>query len=218
MTVPIKQNKKELTRELNRLKILNAAEELFSKLGYDGASINMIAQKAEVPKANVHYYFKNKDTLYEAVLERIISTWNLGLDNISVEDDPAIILYNYIKNKVHLAIAKPLQSRLFATEIIRGAPYLSDYLRKNTRPWVREKCTLFQDWINAGKMDAVDPNHLLFHIWSTTQYYADFQTEVLLVLNKLEYEDSDLTRITDSISHIILKGIGLEVPTLSTNS
>ncbi|WP_158969361.1 TetR/AcrR family transcriptional regulator [Paraglaciecola sp. L3A3] len=209
MTVTIKQNKKELAREINKLKILNSAEELFSKLGYDGASINMIAQKAELPKANVHYYFKNKDTLYEAVLERIISHWNLGLDNVTVDDDPAVVLHNYIKNKVQLAINQPLQSRLFASEIIRGAPYLADYLRKNTRPWVRSKCQLIQQWVDAKKIDKVDPNHLLFHIWSSTQYYADYQAEVLLVMNKLEYEEHDVAEITQSISDIILKGIGL---------
>ncbi|MDU0355047.1 TetR/AcrR family transcriptional regulator [Paraglaciecola aquimarina] len=212
MSITTKQNKKELVRELNKLNILNAAEELFSKLGYDGASISMIAQKADLPKANVHYYFKNKDNLYEAVLQRIISNWNLGLDDVTVDDEPAKVLHKYIKNKVKLAINKPLQSRLFASEIIRGAPYLADYLRKNTRPWVRAKCQLFQDWIDANKMDKVDPHHLLFLIWSTTQYYADYQAEVLLVQNKLEYEENDVTQITHSITSIILKGIGLAMP------
>jgi TetR/AcrR family transcriptional regulator len=206
------QTKKEVTREKNQQLILAAAEKLFSELGYDGASMSKIAKEAALPKANVLYYFKNKDNLYETVLDNILAEWNLGLDNVSIDDDPASVLYNYIKNKVILAVEKPVPSRLFASEMIRGAPYLQDYLLKSTRPWIQAKYNLFQGWIAAGKMDKVDPNHLLFAIWSTTQYYADFQAEVLLVLDKPAYEHKDVVAITQSIAQIILKGIGLTLP------
>lgn len=212
MTTQIKPNKKEVTRERNQKLILNAAEQLFSQLGYEGASMSMIATAAQVPKANILYYFKSKDGLYEAVIDRIIAHWNLGLDNVTADDDPATVLYNYIKSKVILAINEPLQSRLFASEILRGAPYLQNYFRTNTRPWVKQKVDVFQAWMDAKKIDAIDPYHLLFTIWATTQYYADFQSEVLLVMNKLEYDETDVAHITQSIAHIILKGIGVKVP------
>ncbi|WP_441002780.1 TetR family transcriptional regulator C-terminal domain-containing protein [Pseudocolwellia agarivorans] len=212
MTEEIKQNKKEATREKNQQLILAAAEKIFAQLGYDGASMSMIAKEAGVAKANVHYYFTSKEGLYETVLENIVSSWNLGLEEVTVEDDPAVILYKYIQYKVILSIEKPMQSRLFAIEMIRGAPFLQDYIRKNSRPWFREKYELLQAWMDAGKMDQVDPNHLLFTIWSTTQYYADFETEALLLLNKYEYEESDVKAITQSIAQIILKGVGLSIP------
>ncbi|MBQ4832909.1 TetR family transcriptional regulator C-terminal domain-containing protein [Pseudoalteromonas sp. MMG010] len=213
MTTEIKLNKKEVTREKNQQLILNAAEQLFSQLGYDGASMSMIAKAAQVPKANILYYFKSKDGLYEAVIDRIVVNWNLGLNDINATQEPAIVLYNYIKNKVSLSIAQPLQSRLFAGEVLRGAPYLQNYISSSTRPWVKKKAALFQSWIDQGKIDSVNPYHLLFTIWSTTQYYADFQSEVLLILDKKDYTPQDITEITDSIAQIILKGIGLSVPT-----
>ncbi len=212
MSTQTKPNKKELTRVKNQTLILDAAEQLFSQLGYDGTSMSMVAKEAGVPKANILYYFKSKDGLYENVIDRIIAHWNLGLDNVTPEDDPARVLYHYIKSKVILAVNQPLQSRLFASEILRGAPYLQNYFRTNTRPWVKQKVDLFQAWIDANKMDNVDPYHLLFTIWSTTQYYADFQAEVLLVMNKLEYDETDVAQITQSTAHIILKGIGLKIP------
>jgi len=205
-------NKKEVARNKNKGLILAAAEKLFAQAGYDGASMSMIAREAGVPKANVLYYFKTKDNLYEAVLDRIIGVWNLGLENVIIEDDPAVILYKYIQLKVKLAIDNPKLSRLFASEVIRGAPYLQSYFRKNTRPWIKEITTLFQAWMDAGKMNQVNPNHLLFTIWSTTQYYADFEAEVLVVLNKLEYENSDVDEITQSVAQIVLNGVGLKVP------
>ncbi|MDM7861333.1 TetR/AcrR family transcriptional regulator [Alteromonas sp. ASW11-36] len=212
MTVDSRQSKKEVTRLKNELRILDAAEKLFSQAGYDGASMSMIAKEASVPKANVLYYFKSKDNLYEAVIDRIVSTWNLGLDNITPAHDPAEVLYNYIRAKVKLAIKQPMQSKLFASEIIRGAPYLKDYLRVKARPWLRDKVCVFEAWMQQGKMDTVDPNHLLFTIWSATQYYADFEAEVLLVMNKIEYEDADFDAITQSVASIILKGVGLTIP------
>lgn len=211
-SIPQPQNKKEAVRAKNHALILDAAEELFSKHGYDGASMNAIACKANVPKANVHYYFKSKDNLYEAVLERILSNWNLGLIDITVNDDPAKVLAHYIKLKVRLACEQPLQSRLFATEIIRGAPYLSEHIRSKTRPWLRAKTDIIQAWIDSGKIDPIDPSYLLFMIWSTTQYYADYQTEILLLQNKQEYEDIDIENITHNICQVILKGIGLSLP------
>ncbi|MCU4676056.1 TetR/AcrR family transcriptional regulator [Catenovulum sp. 2E275] len=209
---PTKQNKKELARQKSQALILDAAERLFSSSGYDGASMNAIANEANVPKANVLYYFKSKDNLYEAVLERILSNWNLGLIDISVNDDPAVALYKYIYLKVRLACEQPMQSRLFATEIIRGAPYLGDYIRNNTRPWFRKKIEVLQAWIDANKIAPVDPTHLLFMIWSSTQYYADYQTEILILQNKLEYEESDIQAITRSIAQLILGGLGLKLP------
>lgn len=217
MTENIKQTKKELSRQKNHQLILDAAEVIFSKGGFEGASMSIIAKQAGVPKANVHYYFQNKANLYAMVLERIITQWNLGLENVKVEDDPAIALHNYIAQKVTLAITKPMQSRLFATEIIQGAPYLNDYISEQVRPWMKTKTEVIQAWIDHKKINPIDPTHLLFSIWATTQYYADFQTEILLILNKQEYEKTDITNITKTVSQLILGGLGLTSPSDISN-
>ena len=212
MTAEVKKNKKELTRQKNYQIILDAAEELFARTGYDGASMSLIANKAGVPKANVHYYFQHKDNLYKMVLDRIIAKWNLGLENITADDDPASVLHHYIHDKVTLAVTQPMQSRLYATEIIRGAPSLHDYLCDQTRPWLKDKVSIFQTWIDQGKMKRIDPMHLLFSIWSTTQYYADFQTQILLIMDQEEYNKHDVEKITQTVSQLILGSLGLTVP------
>ena len=212
MTNETKQNKKEITRQKNYQLILDAAEGLFARMGYDGASMSLIAKEAGLPKANVHYYFQHKENLYKTVLDRIISQWNLGLENINPEDDPASVLHLYIKDKVSLAIAHPMQSRLFATEIIRGAPYLKDYIREDVRPWFNSKIEVIQSWIDQGKIKEIDPIHLLFSIWSTTQYYADFQTQVFLIMDLQEYGEQDVDKITQTVSQLILGSLGLTVP------
>ena len=212
MTDDIKQNKKEITRQKNYQLILDAAEGLFAQMGYDGASMSLIAKEAGLPKANVHYYFQHKENLYKTVLDRIINQWNLGLENIKAEDDPASVLHNYIADKVALAIAQPMQSRLFATEIMRGAPCLKDYIRDDVRPWFNTKIDVFQAWIDQGKIKPIDPVHLLFSIWSTTQYYADFETQILLIMDQQEYGQQDVEKITKTVSQLILGSLGLTVP------
>lgn len=196
-------------REHNSQKILYAAEREFVKHGYKGTSMQSIADAAELPKANVHYYFKSKQKLYTAVLSDILERWNEILADMSQEGDPAETLENYIRAKVDLSIRFPQASKIFATEIIQGAPNLKEHIRTEMRQWVREKVKIIESWIDQGKMTPVDPEHLIFMIWSTTQHYADFETQVLTITNKLEYEADDVTKIGDFLCHMILTGCGL---------
>ena len=213
----IEANKKYKTgkiREQNYQVILDAAELIFAQNGYKGASMMAIADIAGLPKANIHYYFKNKSTLYAAVLERIIAEWNSGLDEISPDDDPAVVLATYIYDKVRLACEKPLPSKLFASEIISGAPYLADYIKNDMRAWLASKVAVFNAWMQAGKMRQLDAEHLIFMIWATTQHYADFETQVLLIRNRVEYTQDDIEHIASFVCNMLLNGCGLSLPNL----
>jgi TetR/AcrR family transcriptional regulator len=192
--------------------ILHAAQEEFAAHGFKGARMQAIADRAHLPKANVHYYFNNKKALYLAVLNNIITSWNVFFNDVSVEDDPATALDLFIRQKIRMSFNEPSASRLFASEIIQGAPYLSDYLRNVMRPWVRDRANIIQAWIDAGKMPPTDPVQLIFMIWATTQHYADFQAQVLIILNHADYEDHMIEHIADFLSRTILTGCGLKLP------
>ncbi|MDD9976575.1 MAG: TetR family transcriptional regulator C-terminal domain-containing protein, partial [Boseongicola sp.] len=51
------------------------------------------------------------------------------------------------------------------------------------RELVDEKASIIQQWIDDGKLARIDPHHLIFSIWATTQHYADFDVQVRMVLN-----------------------------------
>ena len=161
-------------RERNREKILAAAEEEFASNGYKGATIQNIAERAGLPKSNVLYYFSNKKRMYSAMFDDILGRWNKVFSDIRPEDDPAEALSTFIRTKVEMSRRYPLASRLFAMEIIQGAPFLMDHLRTNMREWVRGRAEVIQHWIDEGRMAEVDPVQLIFLIWSSTQHYADF--------------------------------------------
>jgi TetR/AcrR family transcriptional regulator len=197
-------------RQKNQLRIIAAAEDEFVTFGFKGASMKRIAERAELPRANIHYYFKNKVDLYAAVLGDIVEVWNSTIADINPEDDPKETLTAYIRAKILSAKESPNASRIFASEIIHGAPHIGSYLKQEYRVAILNITDGFQSWIDQGKMDAVDPMHLLFMIWGATQHYADFGVQVRAAMNKDSLDDDDFEKIISSITHIILKGCGLK--------
>jgi TetR/AcrR family transcriptional regulator len=197
-------------RKKNEAVIIAAAEKEFLEYGYKGASMKRIAERAGLPRANIHYYFKNKLAVYGAVLRGTVCLWNAIFDNINSTDDPATALAQYIRAKVMFSKTNAPASRIFASEILHGAPYLSEYLKTDFRNWIQQKCEVIQCWIEQGKMDAVDPVHLLFFIWGATQHYADFGVQVQFAMGKDELSDEDFEAIAKNMTHIVLKGCGIQ--------
>jgi len=134
-------------RDAHLTAIRAAAEEEFAQKGYSGASVQAIADRAGLPKSNVQYYFKRKTNLYVSVLNDIVELWNRSLSEIDVEDDPAVALDRFIREKTRLAFAHPRASRLFALEIVSGAPNLRDYIATDMRRWVNERADVISQWV-----------------------------------------------------------------------
>ena len=203
-------------RTKNYGKIIKAAQEEFASKGLNGARMQAIADRAGLPKANIHYYFKDKVTLYTSALNSVMETWNVFFGSSAAAQEPKKTLDQFIRNKVRLAFEDPLASKLFATEIIQGAPHLSEHLEKVMRPWVKGKAQIIQSWIDSGKMPQTDPVLLIFMIWATTQHYADFQAQVLRIMGREDYDEEMVRQVSDFTSEIILAGCGLIQPNVNS--
>ncbi|MBD8614664.1 TetR/AcrR family transcriptional regulator [Pseudomonas putida] len=196
-------------RQKNEEAILKAAEDEFARHGFKGTSMNTIALNAGLPKANLHYYFTNKLGLYIAVLSNIIESWDSTFNTLQAEDDPAQALTRYIRAKMEFSRRQPLASRIFAMEIISGGECLSEYFSQDYRSWFAGRAAVFKAWIDAGKMDPVDPVHLIFLLWGSTQHYADFATQICRVTGQARLTREDFEQAGDNLIRIILKGCGL---------
>lgn len=205
-----KPRRRSRIREAHEAKILLVAEDLFSCNGYNGTAIETIAEHAGMSKQNLLYYFSSKEVLYSRVLENILDLWVDKMALLEQEgEDPAEMLRNYIRGKIELSRTNPKASKVFAIEIINGAPYLKDYLKSRLTPALEADVQLVRDWIAEGKLDPIDPYHLFFLIWSSTQTYADFSSQIELSLRKDQLEQEDFQAATEFLTHVILKGIGL---------
>jgi len=194
-------------RKKNQSIILKAAEQDFLEHGFKGASIKGIAERAGIPRANVHYYYKNKEAIYSDILLEILSLWDASI--ITSDEEPAKVLGDYIVAKVMYSKSNPEASRIFAGEFIHGAPRLQNYLNTSFKTWIDEVKATIEGWIAQGKMDVIDPLHLLFTIWGATQHYADFSPQVTAAMGKEKLSDEDFEQAAKTLSQIILKGCGI---------
>jgi len=166
----------------NETRILSAALEVFSEKGFHGATLDRIASTAEMSKPNLLYYFKSKEEIHIALLTDLLDVWLAPLREISPDGEPATEIGSYIRRKLESSREFPRESRLFANEILAGAPHIGSFLQSQLKQLVDEKAAILQRWIDDGRLASCDPRHLLFAIWSTTQHYSDFSVQVRHVL------------------------------------
>lgn len=162
----------------NRRKILDAALEVFSQHGYRGATLDQIAEHAGLSKPNILYYFDGKEAIHVSLLNKLMETWLDPLHEMDPNGDPLEEICAYTRRKIRMSRKYPRESRLFANEILQGAPRMSPHLESGLKPLFDEKCAVIRDWMAQGKINTVDPRHLIFSIWATTQHYADFEAQV----------------------------------------
>lgn len=189
--------------------ILRAAEHVFARAGFAGATMAEIATRAGVPKSNLHYYFRTKQALYRAVLAHTLQLWLSETDIIRAELPPQVALEQYIRAKMRLSASHPDASRVFANELLHGAPEIGEILRHALRELVARKAAVVQQWIDSGQMAPVDPQHLFFTIWAATQTYADFESQVCAVLGVSRLGRQDYAQATEHLVALLLRGCGL---------
>jgi len=196
----------------NEEKILDAALEVFSTYGFRGATVDQIAERAGMTKPNLLYYFRRKEDIYRAVLQHTLDIWLAPLTALGESDDPITELKAYIDRKLELSRDNPKASRLFALEILQGAPIIGDVLAGSLKQLVDEKAEVIRRWIVQGRIAPVDPYHLIFTIWATTQHYADFDAQVHAVLGIDPASTAHFPTAAKTLEDLILGGLCLERP------
>ncbi len=198
------------TRRQNEKLILQSAEKVFAKHGYKGASTKDIAKEADLPKANIHYYFKTKENLYARVLENMLLDWMTAAHMFKSHDDPAVTLTKYIGAKMDLARQRPYGSKLWAKEIMSGAPVVKKELSTTLKKWVGECVLIINQWVDEKKITPVDPKALLYLIWATTQHYADFNSQIVALNDNKEFTEKEFETKKQQVTILILRSVGLK--------
>lgn len=169
-------------QQKNRELILDAALEVFSLHGFRGATLDQIAEGAGLSKPNLLYYFPSKEEVHKALLTGLLDTWLDPLRAMNPQGEPLAEIMAYVRRKLDLSRDFPRESRLFAGEVLQGAPRMREAIEGDLRALVTEKAVILRRWMDEGRIARVDPVHLIFSIWALTQHYADFDVQVRAVL------------------------------------
>ena len=206
----VRSSVKRLSTVEKKARILKAAEKVFAQQGLKGSRLFEIANEAGLPKANLLYYFESKEDIYRAVCRDILETWLEALGEISAEDNPKKAIESYIKSKMDLSFSRPNASKVFALEIIAGAPVIGDYLEKDLKSWVDRQASVFEVWQSRGEMVSISPQHVFFMIWAVTQTYADFNKQITAVLGVKEIGAVDHVIAVETVTEIIITGLRMK--------
>lgn len=202
-------SKRQKIRAQNERIILSAAEKVFAEAGFGGATMQLIADIAGLPKANLHYYFATKEELYRRVVQEIFEIWLHAADSFDSAIGPAEGIGAYIDAKMEISRRYANGSKVWADEVMHGAPVIQDYLETSLREWTTGRVELINRWIAEGKMNPVDPEYFLYMLWATTQHYADFGHQIETLnggkpLSKAQWETAKAT-----VKQVMLRGIGV---------
>ena len=165
----------------NRRKILDAALEVFSAQGFRGATLDQIAGVAGLSKPNLLYYFDSKEAMHRALLDDLLDVWLAPLRAMNPAGNGKAEIMAYMRRKLQMSREYPRESRLFANEVLQGAPRLVDEIEGDLKRLVDDRAALIRRWIEAGQLAPVDPYHLIFSIWALTQHYADFDAQIRMI-------------------------------------
>lgn len=190
-----------------RSAILAAALEFFSQYGIHGTTLDKVAERAGVSKTNLLYYFPSKEELYIAVLKDLLDVWLTPLHALRPDQPPLDAIRNYIRLKLEVSRDYPQASRLFCLEMLQGAPLLKAELAGGLRDLVEEKTAVIEAWMLQGELSAVQPQHLIFMLWATTQHYADFATQVQAITGQTLMDEHFFNQTVENVQRMVVEGI-----------
>ncbi|KVD99590.1 MULTISPECIES: TetR/AcrR family transcriptional regulator [Burkholderia] len=208
---PLRRRKAHI-RESNEAHLLACAEAVFAERGLAGASTAMIAERAGLPKANVHYYFPTKLALYRRVLDDLFEDWHRAAGSFEAGDDPVDAIGSYVRAKMALSRRRPLGSKVWANEIIHGAEHMQDILSQRVKPWFDTRVEVIEGWIARGLLAPIDPHALMYLIWSTTQHYADFDAQIRALSGKRAFTKKAFDEKTEQVVQLVIRACGAVSP------
>ena len=183
---------------------------MFAECGYEGTSIASSAEQVGVSKQNLLYYFASKQILYQRVLDDVLDDWLARMESLANEhDEPRDVLRAYIGAKLRFSREQPWASRVYALEVINGAPLYGAQIRDRVVPLLRKDIAVFEAWIAQGRIAAVNATHLMFAIWAMTQSYADFSAQMALVLDRKQLTRKDYDDAEILLTHMVQAAIAL---------
>jgi TetR/AcrR family transcriptional regulator len=161
--------------EQSRAAILKAAVREFAREGVAGARTDAIARSAGVNKALLYYYFKDKEALYQAVLDEVFSGARAAIEGALSRDlQPTERLQAYVRAHFDYIASNPLFPRIVHAEFLRAGrdpSRLQRVAKQYFQPIFVNIAALLKEGGECGEFRAVDPIHFIPSMISLIVFY-----------------------------------------------
>ncbi len=118
-------------------RILDAAEDLFAAKGYSATSLGDVADRVGIRSPSLYNHFKNKEALYEAVLERLLAVFSAPLAELEGGPVTNERVFHWLETIVRQHHANPNLARLLQHAALSGGPHTNELIDRLFRPMFR---------------------------------------------------------------------------------
>jgi TetR/AcrR family transcriptional regulator len=149
MGAPLVGNEQSLT---TAQRILDAAEDLFAEKGYSATSLGDVADRVGIRSPSLYNHFRNKEALYEAVLERLLVDFSAPMEELGRAAVTHDRIFQWLETIVRQHHANPNLARLLQHAALSGGPHTNELIDRLFRPMFQPEVSmeggvipLFQD-------------------------------------------------------------------------
>ena len=204
--VNIMKTEKDNTTEST---ILNAAKSIFQRKGMDGARMQEIADEAGINKALLHYYYRSKQLLFEAVFKSAFSMLAPQLNKVLNSDDSLNDkIKGFTKNYISFTIKHPYLPNFIINELNRNPEFVQKLISEKHFPTINKFKQQVTENIENGAIKPIKAEQLLIHIISLNifPFIASPLLKGFLSINDTEFNLLMEERATE-VSNFIINGI-----------
>lgn len=183
----LSDNKNDSTEQ----RIFDAAHEVFTQKGMDGAKMQDIAEKAGINKALLHYYYRTKDKLYEAVARAVINRAVPAVRRVLESDLPLHEKLNgFIETYMGIIRLNPFIPLFIISEVNKHPQHFIDKILPADLPSPNFFIQQVEEAIARGEIRAVNPRHLILNMISLIifPFIARPMARIFLALSNAEME------------------------------
>ena len=146
-------------------KILTAAKHVFENKGMAGARMQEIADEAKINKSLLHYYYRSKQLLFEAVFKKAFNKLSPQINTI-LNSDQSICekIKNFSNNYTVFMIKHPYLPNFILQELNRNPEFVKDLISIKTFPSIKNFKKQINDAVKEGKIRPIEAEQLFINI------------------------------------------------------
>tara|TARA_R110001599_G_scaffold351822_1_gene584747 strand:+ start:75576 stop:76202 length:627 start_codon:yes stop_codon:yes gene_type:complete len=123
-------------------RILDAAEDLFAEKGYSATSLGDVADRVGIRSPSLYNHFRNKEALYEAVLDRLLVDFSAPMEELGKAPVTQDRIFQWLETIVRQHHANPNLARLLQHAALSGGPHTNEMIDRLFRPMFQPDATI----------------------------------------------------------------------------